>query len=103
MSNAAFSRPIYLPEREAYINEFKDPRGHWTSVYNSNLVLMYNTRLAREKDAPRDYPDLLDHEVERQNSHGCHRLRLVWHTRSVTWGKDKSTATYMKQLSAVKI
>ena len=52
--------PYLSPERDAYVNEFKDPKGLWTSVYNSNLVLMYNTRLVRDKDAPRDYGDLLD-------------------------------------------
>jgi iron(III) transport system substrate-binding protein len=52
--------PYFSPERGAFIDEFKDSRGYWTSVYNSNLVLMYNARLVREKEAPRDYADLLD-------------------------------------------
>src|ERR1043166_7284615 len=30
--------PYNSPEREAFIPEFKEPRGYWTSVYNSNLA-----------------------------------------------------------------
>ena len=52
--------PYVPPEREAFLNEFKDPQGYWTGVFVNNLVLCYNTKMLAAKDAPRNYPDLLD-------------------------------------------
>ena len=89
--------PYFSPERDAFIDEFKDPRGYWTSVYNSNLVLMYNTRLVREKDAPRDYPDLLDPRWRGKML--MDSTDYEWFgTLAVSWGKEKTVA-YMKQLA----
>jgi len=52
--------PYVPPERDAFLNEFKDPQGYWTGVFINNLVLCYNTKMLAAKDAPRNYPDLLD-------------------------------------------
>ncbi len=89
--------PYFSPERDAYIGEFKEPKGYWTSVYNSNLVLMYNTRLVRDKEAPRDYADLLDPKWKGKLL--MDSTDYEWFgTLAVTWGKDKALS-YMKQLS----
>lgn len=55
-----FLSPYASPEARAYADELKDPRRQWTAVYNNNLVLVYNTKMLPEREAPRDYPDLLD-------------------------------------------
>jgi iron(III) transport system substrate-binding protein len=89
--------PYFSSERGAFIDEFKDSRGYWTSVYNSNLVLMYNTRLVREKEAPRDYADLLDPKWKGKML--MDSTDYEWFgTLAVALGKEK-TAAYMKQLA----
>src|SRR5438093_283653 len=35
--------PYLSPERDAFINEFKDPHGYWLGVFVNNLVIAYNT------------------------------------------------------------
>ena len=52
--------PYVSSERDAFLNEFKDPQGYWTGIFVNNLVLCYNTKMLAAKDAPRNYPDLLD-------------------------------------------
>ena len=89
--------PYLSPERDAYIDEFKDPRGHWTSLYNSNLVLMYNTRVVNEKDVPRDYPDLLD--AKWKGKLLMDSTDYDWFgTLALAWGKNRAV-NYMKQLA----
>ena len=41
--------PYLSPEREAFVDDFKDPKGLWTGVYHNNVVLAYNTKLVAEK------------------------------------------------------
>lgn len=36
-----------------------DPRGHWAAIYVRQFVIGYNTRLVPPRDAPKDWPDLL--------------------------------------------
>lgn len=89
--------PYFSTERDAYIDQFKDPKGFWTSVYNSNLVLMYNTRLVRNTEVPRDYADLLDPKWKGKLL--MDSTDYEWYgTLAVAWGKDKA-ASYMKQLA----
>ena len=45
--------PYVSSERDAFLNEFKDPQGYWTGVFVNNLVLCYNTKMLAAKDAPR--------------------------------------------------
>ena len=89
--------PYLSPERDAYIDEFKDPQGHWTSLYNSNLVLMYNTRLVHEKDVPKNYPDLLD--AKWKGKLLMDSTDYDWFgTLALAWGKTRAV-NYMKQLA----
>ena len=60
LAEKKFLAPYASPEAQAYAPELKDAGHRWTAVYNNNLVVMYNTRMLAERDAPRDYPDLLD-------------------------------------------
>jgi len=55
-----FLTPYASPETHAYSSELKDSQSRWTAVYNNNLTLAYNTKMVSEKDAPKNYADLLD-------------------------------------------
>jgi iron(III) transport system substrate-binding protein len=49
------------PEARVYTDGFFDPKGHWVSMYSNLIVLGYNTRAIAQNQAPKDWPDLLDH------------------------------------------
>lgn len=85
------------PERDAYINDFKDPQGYWTGLYVNNLTLAYNTKLVAPKDAPKDYGDLLDPRW--RGNFLIDSTDYDWFgVLMLTWGKSKATE-YMKQLA----
>jgi len=89
--------PYAVPEREAFLSEFKDPRGYWTGVFVNNLVLGYNTNMLPAKDAPRNYPDLLDPKWKGKML--MDSTDYDWFGTLVTvWGKEK-TVEYMKRLA----
>ena len=48
------------PERRAFLDEFKDKDGYWTSAYHNASVIAYNTSLLKPADLPKSYDDLLD-------------------------------------------
>jgi iron(III) transport system substrate-binding protein len=85
------------PERDAFIDQFKDPQGYWTGVFVNNLVLAYNTRMVAAKDAPKDYPDLLDPKWKGQIL--MDSTDYDWFgTLMTVWGKEK-TVQYMQRLA----
>lgn len=92
--------PYMSPEREAFVDDFKDPKGLWTGVYHNNVVLAYNTKLVLEKDAPKDYPDLLD--TKWKGKIGMDERDYTWYGTLVkVWGREK-TDRYMKQLAQLE-
>lgn len=89
--------PYLSPERNAFDDEFKDPKGLWTGVYHNNIVLAYNTKQVSEKDAPKDYADLL--EPKWKGRIGMDERDYTWYGTLVNaWGREKSER-YMKQLA----
>src|SRR5512132_825772 len=89
--------PYVSSERDAFLNEFKDPQGYWTGVFVNNLVLCYNTKMLAAKDAPRNYPDLLDPKWKGKML--MDPTDYDWFGTLVTvWGKEK-TVEYMKRLA----
>ena len=89
--------PYLSPEREAIVDDFKDPRGLWTGVYHNNVVLAYNTKLVSAKDAPKDYADLLDPQWK--GKIGMDERDYTWYgTLVAVWGKEKADR-YMKRLA----
>ena len=85
------------PERDALLSEFKDPQGFWTGVFVNNLVLCYNTKMVPPKDAPKNYPDLLDPKWKGKML--MDSTDYDWFgTLATVWGKEK-TVQYMKRLS----
>ena len=89
--------PYLTPERDAFLSEFKDPQGYWTGIFVNNLVLCYNTKMIGAKDAPKNYPDLLDPKWKDKML--MDSTDYDWFGTLVTvWGKEK-TVQYMKRLA----
>ena len=89
--------PYLAPERDAFMDLFKDPQGYWTGVFVNNLVLAYNTRMVAHKDAPRNYPDLLDPKWKGQML--MDSTDYDWFgTLATVWGREK-TIQYMQRLA----
>jgi iron(III) transport system substrate-binding protein len=90
-------QPYLTPNRDGYLNEFKDPNGYWTGVFVNNLVLAYNTKMISAKEAPRDYADLLDPKWKGRML--MDSTDYDWFGTLVTvWGKEK-TVQYMQRLA----
>ena len=57
------------PERRAFLDDFKDKEGFWTSAYHNASVIAYNTGLVKPVDLPKSYDDLCS-RMERQDADG---------------------------------
>ncbi len=80
--------PYLTPERDAFLSEFKDPQGYWTAIFVNNLVLCYNTKMLGAKDAPKNYPDLLDPKWKDKML--MDSTDYDWFgTLTTVWGKEK--------------
>lgn len=89
--------PYLAPERDAFMDQFKDPQGYWTGVFVNNLVLAYNTKMVAPKDAPKDYADLLDPKWKGQIL--MDSTDYDWFgTLATVWGREK-TLQYMQRLA----
>lgn len=89
--------PYQSPEAQAYIPEFKDPAGYWTAIYNNYYVLGYNTRQVSEKEAPKQWDDLLDPKWKGRTS--IDQEEYPWYATLVkAWGKER-TQKYMRALA----
>ena len=89
--------PYFAPERDAFMDQFKDPHGYWTAVFVNNLILAYNTKMVAPKDAPKNYSDLLDPRWKGQIL--MDSTDYDWFgTLMMVWGKDKALQ-YMQRLA----
>jgi iron(III) transport system substrate-binding protein len=89
--------PYLAPERDQFMDQFKDPQGYWTGVFVNNLVLAYNTKMLAAKDAPKDYADLLQPKWKGQML--MDSTDYDWFGTLITvWGREK-TVKYMQQLA----
>jgi len=89
--------PYLAPEHDAFMDQFKDPQGYWTGVFANNLILAYNTKMVAAKDAPKDYPDLLDPKWKGQIL--MDPTDYDWFgTLIAAWGREK-TVQYMQRLA----
>ncbi len=89
--------PYLAPERDAFMDQFKDPQGYWTGVFANNLILAYNTKMVAAKDAPKDYADLLQPRWKGQML--MDSTDYDWFGTLITaWGREK-TVKYMQQLA----
>jgi iron(III) transport system substrate-binding protein len=89
--------PYLSPERTSFMDEFKDPQGYWTGIFVNNLILGYNTNFVSAKDAPRDYPDLLDPKWKGKML--MDSTDYDWFgTLATVWGREKAIS-YMERLA----
>ena len=89
--------PYLGPERDQFMEQFKDPQGYWTGVFVNNLVLAYNTKMLAAKDAPKSYEDLLQPKWKGQML--MDSTDYDWFgTLMTVWGREK-TVKYMQQLT----
>ena len=60
LMSAKLLAPYHSPEAKSFIPEFKDPNGYWTAIYINYTTIGYNPTMVSEKDAPKQWEDLLD-------------------------------------------
>ncbi|HEX2226711.1 MAG TPA: extracellular solute-binding protein [Candidatus Binatia bacterium] len=90
-------QPYLTPNRDGFLNEFKDSNGYWTGIFVNNLILAYNTRMITAKEAPKDYADLLDPKWKGKML--MDSTDYDWFGTLVTvWGREK-TVQYMQRLA----
>ena len=89
--------PYLAPDRDLFMDQFKDPQGYWTGVFVNNLVLAFNTKMLAAKDAPKSYEDLLQPRWKGQML--MDSTDYDWFgTLMTVWGREK-TVKYMQQLA----
>ena len=66
------------PEAKSFPANFKDPDGHWTTLYTNYLVLGYNPTIVAAADVPRKWDDLL-HPRWKGNKFALDRDNAVWY------------------------
>ena len=88
-------QPYESPEREGFNAGWKDKQGYWTSTDDNYFVVGYNTRLVSERDAPRDWEDLLLPKWRGQigldpDNH------LLFGGLEQSWGREKALGYFRK-------
>ena len=97
LSERKMIAPYFAPERDAFLEQFKDPQGFWTGVFVNNLILAYNTKMVAPKDAPKNYADLLEPKWKGQML--MDSTDYDWFgTLATVWGREK-TIQYMQRLA----
>ncbi len=81
--------PYKSQQRERIWPGLKDHDGFWTSLYVRLYVIAYNTKLISERDAPRDWWDLLDSKWKGKKI-GLDEEIELYGALVIRWGKDKA-------------
>ena len=85
------------PEARTFIPEFKDANGYWTAVYVNYATIGYNTKLVSEKDAPKQWEDLLDPKWKSKIS--IDQEQYSWYgTLHKAWGRERAQK-YMRAIA----
>ncbi len=89
LKKARLLQPYRSPEHAAFLDAFKDPDGYWASVNNNYYVIGYNTRMVSAKDAPADWPDLLNPKWKSRI--GMDQEEYEWFGASLeVWGRERA-------------
>ena len=90
--------PYKASARDAIPAGLKDDEGYWAGIYVRQFVLAYNTKLVSEKDAPKDWWELLDPKWK--GKIGMDKEETEWYAALVEyWGRDKARK-FMRGLAA---
>ncbi len=99
--NAKLLAPYRSPEAASFIPEFKDPNGYWTAVYINYTTIGYNPKLVSEKEAPKQWDDLLD--VKWRGKFAIDQEQYPWYgTLHKAWGRERAQK-YMRTLAKQNI
>jgi iron(III) transport system substrate-binding protein len=99
--DAKLLAPYRSPEAKNFIPEFKDPNGYWTAIYINYATIGYNPKLVPEKDAPRQWEDLLNPRWKGKIA--IDQEQYSWFgTLHKAWGREKAQR-YMKSLAKQNI
>jgi iron(III) transport system substrate-binding protein len=88
-------QPYESAEREGFNAGWKDKQGYWTSTDDNYFVIGYNTRLVAERDAPRDWEDLLLPKWRGQIGLDPDNHLLLGGLEQA-WGREKALAYFRK-------
>jgi iron(III) transport system substrate-binding protein len=81
--------PYKSPETKNFIADFVNPNGYWSAVYVNYRAIGYNPKLVAEKDAPKQWEDLLDAKWKGKIS--LEEEDYVWYgALAKYWGKEKT-------------
>jgi iron(III) transport system substrate-binding protein len=101
LMDAKLLAPYKSPEAKNFIADFKDPNDYWSAVYVVYRTIGYNTKLLAEKDAPKQWEDLLDAKWKGKISIDPEEYN--WYGTLVkSWGKER-TQKYMRALARQEI
>ncbi|HXG52554.1 MAG TPA: extracellular solute-binding protein [candidate division Zixibacteria bacterium] len=97
LTEARMLQPYRSPESKNFIPEFKHPSGYWTAVYINYATIGYNPKLVPEKDAPKQWEDLLDPRWKGKIS--IDQEQYSWYgTLHKAWGRERAQK-YMRALA----
>ena len=97
LMDAKLLMPYRSPEARSFIPEFKDANGYWTAVYVNYATIGYNTKLVSEKEAPKQWEDLLDPKWKSKIS--IDQEQYSWFgTLHKAWGRERAQK-YMRAIA----
>jgi len=89
--------PYRSPEAKSFIPEFKDPNSYWTAIYINYATIGYNPTLVSEKEAPKQWEDLLDPKWK--GKFAIDQEQYPWYgTLHKAWGRERAQK-YMRALT----
>jgi iron(III) transport system substrate-binding protein len=91
----------FSPEAKAYAQEFKDAEGRWTAYDHNYYVFAYNSKAVADKEAPKDYEDLLNPKWKGQIV--LDPEDYEWYGALVAARGRENTDRYLRQLAAQNI
>jgi iron(III) transport system substrate-binding protein len=99
--DAKLLAPYRSPEAKSFIPEFKDPNGYWTAIYINYATIGYNPKMVSEKEAPKQWEDLLDSKWKGKVS--IDQEQYPWYgTLHKSWGRERAQK-YMRGLAKQNI
>jgi iron(III) transport system substrate-binding protein len=97
LMGAKLVAPYRSPESKNFLPDFINPNGYWSAIYVNYRAIGYNPKLVAEKDAPKQWEDLLDPKWKGKIS--LEEEEYVWYGALVKyWGKAK-TQKFMRALA----
>ncbi len=63
---ADYMEPYVSPEATSFPDKYKDPNGYWVAFNVEPSVIIYNTKLVSEADAPKSWADICDPKFKGQ-------------------------------------